>query len=271
VRFSIVTPSFRQFDWLKLCARSVADQEVECEHLIQDAGTGPELEPWIRTETRAQLVVEPDAGIYDGLNRGFTRATGEVLAWLNCDEQYLPGALSAVQAYFAAHPELDVVLADNVVVEASGRYLAHRFSLAQRPWECAVRFAVSSCALFFRRRVWRPFDTRWKSSGDWWWYVAMLRAGARVGVLRQFVATFAETGENLGRRPVTAVEQREILRARPWWMRLTLPLLLLRHRWKMRAAGANDVAPFSYRIHVPSQNERVAFQVEHPTPKWRRS
>jgi glycosyltransferase involved in cell wall biosynthesis len=270
VRFSIVTPSLRQLEFLKLSARSIADQGVECEHVVQDGGTGAALEDWVRAKTTARLFVEPDAGIYDALNRGFGRATGDVFAWLNCDEQYLPGALAAVASHFEKHPGLDVVLADNLIVDARGGYVAHRFSLAQSPWETSVRFAVSSCALFFRRAIWQPFDTRWKSAGDWWWYVAMLRAGARVGVLRQFVAAFAETGENLGLSPVTAMEQGSIIAARPWWVRAFLPLLLLRHRLRMRASGVARVAPFSYSLHTPESPGRITFRAPRPTSSWRR-
>jgi glycosyltransferase involved in cell wall biosynthesis len=270
VRFSIVTPSLRQLEYLKLCVRSVADQGVECEHLIQDGGTGAELEQWVRAQSNAHLFVEPDSGIYDALNRGFERATGDVLAWLNCDEQYLAGSLAAVATHFEQHPELDVVLADNLIVDARGEYVAHRFSLVQAPWECSVRFAVSSCALFFRRKVWQPFDTRWKSAGDWWWYVAMLRAGARVGVLRRFVAAFAETGENLGLSPVTAAEQGGIVASRLWWVKMLLPLLLVRHRLRMRAAGAERVAPFQYQLYTSDSKGRENFTVSRPTSRWRR-
>ena len=75
MRFSIVTPSFRQLAWLKRAVRSVADQQgVEVEHIIQDAGTGPELEEWVRTHSTAQLFVEKDHGMYDAVNRGLARA-----------------------------------------------------------------------------------------------------------------------------------------------------------------------------------------------------
>ncbi len=270
MRFSIVTPSFRQLDWLRLCARSVADQAVEKEHIIQDAGTGAELEEWACTQREAQLFVEPDGGIYDALNRGFSRASGDVLAWLNCDEQYLPGALEAVAARFAAEPELDVLLADNLIVDADGRYLAHRFSLAPGVAQCWVRFPVASCALFFRRRVWRPFDTRWKSAGDWWWFMELLRSGARVGVLRRFVASFAETGGNLGLQPVSHAEQAAIIATRPWWARLLRPLLLAQHRARMLAAGVQKVAPFRYSLYARGKAERTEFSAARPTAKWRR-
>ena len=56
------------------------------------------------------------------MNRGYRRAQGEILAYLNCDEQYLPGALAAVAEYFAAHPCVDMVLADTVVVDDAGDF-----------------------------------------------------------------------------------------------------------------------------------------------------
>lgn len=270
MRFSIVTPSFRQLDWLRLCVRSVEDQGVELEHVVQDGGTGPELEEWVRGSTKAQLFVEQDGGIYDALNRGFARTSGDVLAWLNCDEQYLPGALSAVEAEFAARPELDVLLADNLIVDGAGNHLAHRFSLMPEVSQCWWRFPVSSCALFFRRRVWQPFDTQWKSAGDWWWFMAMLQCGAKVGVMRRFVATFAETGENLGLSPVTASEHAAIAAARPWWVKAFAPAILLRHKARMLASGVNRVQPFDYRIFTASGKERQRFDARQPTSQWRR-
>jgi len=122
-QFSIITPSFRQFEWLKLCAASIADQEgVTFEHIIQDAGTGPELEAWAVGQPGLRLYVEGDSGMYDAVNRGLRRARGEILAYLNCDEQYLPGALKAVHDYFARNPLIDAVLSDTVVTDSTGNY-----------------------------------------------------------------------------------------------------------------------------------------------------
>ena len=270
MRFSIVTPSFRQFEFLRLCVRSIEDQGVEFEHIIQDAGTGPELVEWVVSASRSQLFVEEDEGIYDALNRGFARTSGDILAWLNCDEQYLPGALAAVHAEFAARPELDVLLADNLIVNGAGDYLAHRFSLVPETSQCWWRVPVSSCALFFRRRVWQSFDTQWKSSGDWWWFMAMLQRGARVGVLRRFVATFAETGQNLGLSPITTAEQTAIAAARPWWARLLGPAILARHKARLLASGVNSVCPFDYEIFADETSKRKCYRADHPTAHWRR-
>lgn len=270
MRFSIVTPSYHQFEYLRLCVRSIEDQGVECEHIIQDAESGPELVEWVVSASRSQLFVEQDEGIYDALNRGFARTSGDVLAWLNCDEQYLPGALAAVRDEFIARPDVDILLADNLIVNGAGNYLAHRFSLVPTASQCWWRFPVSSCAMFFRRRVWQPFDTNWKSAGDWWWFMDLLRRGARVGVLRRFVATFAETGGNLGLSPITASEHAAIVAARPWWASLLGPAILACHKVRMVASGVTCVQPFDYEIFADDTNGRKKFRVERPTSNWQR-
>ena len=99
--FSVITPSFRMLNWLKLCAASVADQHgVTFEHIVQDGGTGAELDEWARTQPSLRCFQERDQGMYDAINRGIKRATGDIFAYLNCDEQYLPGALMPGSAIF---------------------------------------------------------------------------------------------------------------------------------------------------------------------------
>ena len=123
MRFSIITPSFRNSNWLKLCIASVNDQGVELEHIVQDAGSDDGTLNWLLNDARVRAFVEKDHGMYDAVNRGMRRATGDILAYLNCDEQYLPGALPGVQAYFEHHPQIDVAFADAIVVDAQGEYL----------------------------------------------------------------------------------------------------------------------------------------------------
>ena len=85
---------------------SVADQGVEAEHIVQDACSNDGTLEWLLTDPRVKAFSEKDAGMYDAVNRGLRRASGEILSYLNCDEQYLPGALPhAVAAYFERHPE----------------------------------------------------------------------------------------------------------------------------------------------------------------------
>src|SRR5262245_27194183 len=116
MQFSIVTPSFRSSQWLRLCIASVADQEgVSFEHIVQDSCSDDGTGDWLPSDSRVKAFIEKDQGMYDAVNRGFRRSQGEILAYLNCDEQYLPGALKKVADFFAAHPGVDVAAADTIV------------------------------------------------------------------------------------------------------------------------------------------------------------
>ena len=97
MKFSIITPSFRNSSWLRLCVASIADQQgVELEHIVQDSCSDDGTQDWLPRDQRVQAFIEKDSGMYDAVNRGWRRARGDILAYLNCDEQYLPGALKTV-------------------------------------------------------------------------------------------------------------------------------------------------------------------------------
>src|SRR5258708_6486422 len=115
-QFSIITPSFRSSQWLRLCIASVADQGVSLEHIVQDAGSDDGTLDWLPSDKRVTSFIEKDAGMYDAVNRGLRRAKGQLLAYLNCDEQYLPGGLRKVAEYFDNHPETEILFANLVAI-----------------------------------------------------------------------------------------------------------------------------------------------------------
>src|SRR5207249_1240306 len=202
LRFSIITPSFLGRRWLPLCIASVADQQgVEMEHIVQDSCSGDGTEELLRNYSSVKAYIEKDEGMYDAVNRGFRRATGEILAYLNCDEQYLPGTLKAVHDCFAEHPRVDAVLSDTVVTDPEGNYICHRYSLVPRKHQLWVRFPVLTCSLFIRRAVVRDlgicFDTKWRDLGDFFWVQEMVRRGLRFAVLPRFTSVFTDTGQNM--------------------------------------------------------------------------
>ena len=153
MKFSIITPSFRSSAWLKLCIASVADQQgAPFEHIVQDSCSDDGTLDWLPQDPRVKTFVEKDDGMYDAVNRGYRRATGDILAYLNCDEQYLPGALAAVEHFFNARPEVEVALAGSIVTDGDGRYLCHRHSLVPSPYHVWYRFPLLTSGIFIRRR-----------------------------------------------------------------------------------------------------------------------
>jgi glycosyltransferase involved in cell wall biosynthesis len=99
MKVSVVTPSYNQAEFVERTVESVLSQrgDFELEYLVRDGGsTDGTLEVLRRYEGRLRLVSEPDRGQCDAINQGFRQVSGDVLAWLNSDDVYVPGALDAV-------------------------------------------------------------------------------------------------------------------------------------------------------------------------------
>ena len=275
VKVSIVTPSFRQLEWLKLCAASIADQKcVEFEHIIQDAGTGPKAEDWIKQNTSARLFVEKDAGMYDAINRGFDRATGDILAWLNCDEQYLPGTLEKVAQFFETHPQVEMLFADAVLISQEGTPLSYRRMV--RPHWLHIRLAhlnTLSCATFFRRSVLHErglrFRTEWKAIGDAVWMCEIVKTGVRLAVLQEPLSVFTFTKVNLGASDVARAEARRwrsLPDTPPLWLKKPI---VFWHRLRKLAAGS--YAPKSIDIEIytrDSPHQRIRKHLKRAPFGW---
>jgi glycosyltransferase involved in cell wall biosynthesis len=273
-RFSIITPSYKQLEWLKLCAASISDQRNgEVEHIVQDAGTGVELETWAIQQPGLKLHVEKDAGMYDAINRGLAKARGEICAYLNCDEQYLPEALSHVDAAFKRNPKIDILLAGTLVVDGRGQYICSRPGLTPRLRDLdAGRMYNLSCAMFFRAELFRDrklfFDPTLRIIGDLDWLRRAMKAGARVETLNFFTSTFSDLGTNLALSASAKSEIAEI--PENFFRRLSYLVLIMSHRLRRLVTGHYLLRPFDYSIYTLEGNqERQAFHVAKPTGVWR--
>lgn len=274
MKFSIVTPSFRNSQWLKLCVASVADQQgVEVEHIVQDAGSDDGTLDWLPRDPRVKAFIEKDEGMYDAVNRGYRRATGEVLAYLNCDEQYLPGGLKAVQDFFAAHPQIEVALAGTVVTDGDGKYICHRHQMVPHPQGVWFRFPILTSSIFIRRKVITErgicFDTRWRDLGDFHWVRALMKNRVPMAACDAFTSAFADTGENMNLKPNAIREKAETDRMISGWVRASKPVWILHHRLRRLAAGHFHLKPTRYAIYTrQSPDRRVIFDVPKPTAVW---
>jgi glycosyltransferase involved in cell wall biosynthesis len=275
MRFSIITPCFHPSPWLPVCIASVAEQGVDAEHIVQDAGSKDGTLDWLPGDRRVSAFVEADSGMYDAVNRGLRRAEGEILAYLNCDEQYLPGALAAVDGYFRAHPSVDVLFGDVVVVDPAAHYMFHRKVLVPlAPHTAVAHLSVLTCAIFFRRAVVDEhglfFDATLRDVGDAEWMLRLLQRGLRMATIRQFTSAFTQTGDNMGARP-NAVRERLALRAKaPLAARALRPLLVLHHRLRRLAGGIYVQRPFHYSVYTQeSPDRRVTMHADRPGFRWR--
>jgi glycosyltransferase involved in cell wall biosynthesis len=275
VNFSIITPSFRNSRWLKLCIASVADQQgVEVEHIVQDSCSDDSTQHWLPQDKRVRAFIEKDTGMYDAINRGFRRARGDILAYLNCDEQYLPGALKSVQTFFEAHPQVDVVFGDFLVVDEQGNFICYRKVQVPLKHHLMVdHLPTFTCATFFRRKLVQDyglfFDSNWRIAGDAEWMLRLLRRSIPMATLGQFTSTFTEAGNNLGLGPEAERERRRLYESAPGWARMFRRLIILHHRLRRLAGGMYSQKPFNYTIYtLQNPDQRSVFDVSKPTFVW---
>lgn len=125
MKISVVVPSFNQAGFLEETLQSLWRQNYpDLEVLVRDGGSRDGSVDVLRRHERSgfEWKSEPDGGQGDAINRGLLSASGDILAYLNSDDIYYPGALAAVASFFHSHPEAQVLYGDaNHLWEESGK------------------------------------------------------------------------------------------------------------------------------------------------------
>lgn len=184
-KVSIVTPSFNQGQFIEETIRSVLFQGYpNLEYVIIDGNSTDGSTDIIRKyeQQLAYWVSEPDGGQYDAINRGFSKTTGEIMAWLNSDDKYTPWAFSIVAEIFAAFPQVEwLTTSCDLRWDRAGRavqcgyrggFNRHAFfkgaNLPGRDWH-AIGF-IQQESTFWRRSLWDRagghIDASFKLAGD---------------------------------------------------------------------------------------------------------
>ena len=162
---SIVTPSFNQVAYLEDTIRSVLEQDYpNIEYIVIDGGSTDGSVEIIRkyADRIAHWVSEKDRGQTDAINKGFAAAHGSILAWLNSDDIYQPGAVSQAVEFLESHPDIGVVYADLDFIDGNGMNIG-RFPAAQTDLARLRRgyVHIPQPSVFFRANLWRrigPLD-----------------------------------------------------------------------------------------------------------------
>ena len=196
-RITIVTPSFNQAAFLEQTIDSVLSQGYpDLEYIIMDGGSTDGSIDIIRRHEKhlAYWVSEKDHGPADALSKGFSRATGTILAYLNSDDIYTPGSLEAI-AEVMNDPAVDVAYGNMYWVDA--RWKHHRRATPDAihaAWAYLYGGAtLQQPATFWKRELYRhcgEIDASYQFAYDTDLFVRFALRGARFKHVNRFVASF---------------------------------------------------------------------------------
>jgi glycosyltransferase involved in cell wall biosynthesis len=253
----IVTISFNQARFLTECIQSVklADSR-KLRYVIVDPGsTDGSRELIERHRDRfSAVVLEPDRGPADGLNKGFAVCDADVYGYLNSDDRFRPGALDYVFDYFDNHPQTDILLGAIALVDEKGRTKLRRRT-QDRPFDVR-KFAVCACNVFqqgtfFRKEAFRRtqgFNLSSKTAWDSELVVDMALAGCRFDYTDKVLADFRIYPQSItGSKRLWKglLEDREHLRTKIWNAGIE-PYSPLEERLVRLAHRLNPVRHLSY-------------------------
>ena len=220
--FSIITVCYNSAATIGDTLRSVVQQTYpHVEHILIDGGSSDDTVALARLQGRAGMVIvsEPDQGIYDAMNKGLRRATGDVVAFLNADDYYAHADVLADVARLLEVENLDAVLADAEFFHPDNpqksvrRYRSDRFTPQRMAWG----WMPAHPGLFLRRKVVQEvgeFKTNYRIAGDFELIARIFAGNKRIyRHLPQVVVRMRTGGVSTGGLRNTICLNQEVMRA----------------------------------------------------------
>jgi glycosyltransferase involved in cell wall biosynthesis len=202
---SIVTPSFNQARFIGEAMASVQLQNYNnYEHIIIDGMSSDETVDILRNLTpltaakeqpRIFWTSELDSGQSEALNKGFRRAKGEIIGWLNSDDRYRPHCFECVVQAFKDNPEIDIVYGDYLLVNELGETLKIRREIEFNAFILRYHrvLYIPTTATFFRRRIFEEnnwLDERLQYAMDFEFFIRLSECGYRFMHIPKILADF---------------------------------------------------------------------------------
>lgn len=193
MKFSIITPSYNQGQFIERTLQSVAAQSgVDIEHVVFDGGSSDNTVEVLKNfHPPVRWVSKKDGGQTDAVNTGIRDTDGDIIGWLNSDDVYYPGALARVMAFFAANPQVDVVygMADHIDLDdrAFETYPSQPWDFQRLQETCFI----CQPALFLRRRVVEKhglLDESLNYCMDYAYWLMLGKSGVRFAYLQEKLA-----------------------------------------------------------------------------------
>jgi glycosyltransferase involved in cell wall biosynthesis len=218
---SVVTPSYNQGRFIAATIESVLSQDYSnIEYIVVDGASNDDTaEVVARYGDRLRFVSEPDRGQSDAINKGFRMARGEIVAWLNSDDVFLPGAVSAAVAALTDRPDAGAVYGEGYQMDEAGN-ITSRFAVTQEfnLWRLLnLSDYILQQSVFFRRRVFDEIgflDESLHYGMDW---EILMRIGLHypiqyipheMGAIREYPSAKSFSGGSARARELAAIMRR---------------------------------------------------------------
>ncbi|MEM7133555.1 MAG: glycosyltransferase family 2 protein [Chloroflexota bacterium] len=203
-RVTVVTPSFNQADYLEETIRSVLLQGYpNLEYIIIDGGsTDGSVDIIKHYESHlAYWVSEPDSGQANAINKGWQRATGEYMTWLNSDDLLLPGSLFTTVSALVANKELDIVYGNAQFIDSNSVMLPPPYdTMYGKPWSLSQMIVgwwnpAPQQGFLMRRELLDKIgylDESYHFTMDFEYWVRIAVAGGQGQWIKKLIASFRQ-------------------------------------------------------------------------------
>lgn len=152
-KITIITPSYNQGQFIEEAIQSVLSQKyANFEHIIIDACSIDETIDVLKKYPHLNWISEPDEGQSDALNKGFKKATGDIIGWLNADDMYLPDVFKTVARNLNGN-DVDAVYADFKFINADGEVTRTLITQNSKKWMSLFYCFIPSTTFFFKRAI----------------------------------------------------------------------------------------------------------------------
>jgi len=198
-RITIITPSYNQGDYLERTIRSVLSQNYQnLEYMVIDGGSTDHSVDVIRKykDRLSYWVSEPDNGQTDAINKALLRATGDIIAYINSDDMYVPGALSLVSKAFSSDSNLRWLIGGCIQVDQDdhqiGRF-THRAPVSFLAYLMRTSGMLPQPSSFWSAELFHDhgyFDLGLHYSFDYEFNCRLLARGERPGLTEENLAAF---------------------------------------------------------------------------------
>lgn len=273
---TIVTPSFNQGKFIERTIQSVLGQNYpNLEYIVVDGGsTDDTLNVLKKFEGRLRWISEKDSGQSEAINKGFRLAKGEIVAWLNSDDVYLPGALEKVGRYFAAHPDVAMVYGEGYMIDENDA-IKSRFPFTEPKFDLwkLIYFGdyILQQSTFFRRSIFDTIELLGESlhyTMDWDLFIRIGKR-FRIDYLPEYLGSIREHSEakTATGGPTRFREIKQIIRRHGV---LRYPLAYFNYMWDAYGWSINDGGKTGLLTTIRSKMQSAFKRVLERAFEWYR-